>query len=106
MMYQRDMDRWSFVSSGALADQAEQEADDRTEERIDRKEKEREQRRHDEDHDPGANRLIPRRPNDLRRFGAHLPDEFAWGGLRHLSAHLRIEKGSADQEGPAELNAT
>ena len=97
MMYQRDM--CVGYPCVRLADEAEQKADDRTEERIDREEEEGEDRRHDEDHDRGPNRLVPGRPGDLRRLAAHLPDEFAWGGLRQLSAHLRIEKGSADQKG-------
>ena len=39
-------------------------------------------------------------------LAADLPDEFAWGGLRHVHCLFEIEKRSADPGGPAELDAT
>src|SRR4029079_5893475 len=56
-------------------------------------------RGHDQHHDRRADGFAPGRPDDLRRFVAHLPDEFAWGCLRHCFARLRIEKRPAGQSG-------
>src|ERR1700754_3654388 len=95
MMYQRDI--YGVSLSGAmLAEEAQQPANDRAKERINGEKEDGEDHGHDQHHDRGAEGLAPGRPDDLRRFVAHLPDKFAWGCLRHCSARLRIEKRPAD----------
>src|ERR1043166_5947871 len=78
MMYQRAM-KISFERSG----EGQQLLDDPAEDRVDSEEEQRQQHHHDGDHDRGRHRLLTRRPDDLRCFGADLADEFAGAGLGH-----------------------
>ena len=78
MMYQRDM------GSLGLAEQADEELDDRAERAVHQEEEERQQRGHDEHHDGGDPGFLAGRPYDLARFGADLADEFTGRCLGHV----------------------
>ena len=74
-MYQRDICSLSY--------QRHQRLDDRAERRIKAEKKDAQHNSHDDDHNRGHHRFAARRPDNFRRLGAHLPDEFAWGRLCH-----------------------
>src|SRR3954471_11402746 len=75
---------WLRLRRSALAQQAEQAVDDRAERAVDAEEEDREQAGHDHHHDRGHHRLLPGRPDDLGRFRADLPEEFAGIDSRHV----------------------
>src|SRR5215211_1728720 len=92
MMYQRDM---GIPEKRELAEQAEQEFDERAEARIDAEEEQGEQGGHDHDHHCGGDRLAPGWPADLAGFGANLADELGRGDFCHdLGSDLeQLKKG-------------
>ena len=84
MMYQRAMFLFTTpIRSGLAGSQAQKHSHDPAEQRINAEEEQAEQTSHDNDHEGRDHGFPIRRPDDLRRFRAHLPYEITGSCLCH-----------------------